>query len=144
VTKLLVEELISYIEQEFVLSDRRIHHIKSIRPYLYVHNNPMGTFLFEIKKGNTTLFSKSFTSSDLYNALNTTNKYAHLVYDIPINKLPLKNGTYKLKLSSSGYLFSGNSFLGWVKEYENLKNPATTAVPNDASNPLSFEIWEYN
>ena len=142
--KLLVEELITDLEQTFVINDGKIHHIRGVRPYLYCHNNPSGTFTMQLKSGVNTLAQASFTANDLYNALLTTDDFIHLFYKLDFGYvLPLKNGTYKLKLLSSGYTFSSNSFLGWVKEFEDLKNPVNGMPTDDANNPLSFELWEF-
>jgi hypothetical protein len=142
--KLLVDELTDSLEQVFNLTDNRTHHLKAIRPYLYVHNNPSGTFTLEVLSGSNVLDSVSFTSYDLYNSLNTEDLYAHLLYRVDLNKtLPLKKGTYKLKLSSSGYIYSDSSFLGWVKEHENLKGEVNGVPSSDSQNPLTFELVEY-
>jgi hypothetical protein len=142
--KLLVEELISEISQEFQLIGGKIFHANGIRPYLYAHNNPLGTFTFTLLSGVNELSSVSFTSSQLYSALQTSDDFIHLVYDLEFpHVLPLKNGVYKLKLTASGYTFNPDCFLGWVKEHEDLKFPVSTIPTSDDQNPLTFELWEF-
>lgn len=142
--KLLVEELINEISQEFQLIGGKIFHANGIKPYLYAHNNPSGTFTFTLLNNEVPISSVSFTSNQLYSALQTTDDFIHLVYDLEFpHVLPLKNGVYKLKLTSSGYTFDSNCFLGWVKEHEDLKFPVSTIPTSDDQNPLTFELWEF-
>jgi len=142
--KLLVEELISELTQEFELIGGRIFHANGIRPYLYAHNHPSGTFTFTLMKDSTPISSVSFNSSQLYSAIQTSNNFIHLVYDLEFEHvLPLKNGVYQLKLTSSGYTFSSDCFLGWVKEHEDLKFPVSPIPTSDDQNPLTFELWEF-
>lgn len=142
--KLLVEELINELEQEFSLVGGRIFHANGIRPYLYAHNHPSGIFTFSLIQGVDTISSVSFTATQLYSALQTSNNFVHLVYDLEFpHVLPLKNGVYKLKLTSSGYTFNSDCFLGWVKEHEDLKFPVSPTPTSDDQNPLTFELWEF-
>lgn len=143
-TTLVIEELVTTLSQEFTINSEKGILLKSIRPYLYVHNNPVGTFTVKLKQGITELFSKNFQSSDLYNALSTSNAYAHLFFNIEFDyPIHLIENTYKIELSSSGYSFSEASYIAWIKEHENLKVPLSYSPLDDLNNPMSFELWSY-
>jgi len=142
-TKLVVQELLTYLTQEVTLTLNSRKTIDCIRPYLYVHNNPSGTFTFEVINGATTLATASFTASSLYTALSTTDLYAHLFYKPTFDKnIILNNGTYTLKLSHSGYTYSDSSFIGWIQMHDDQINDFTYANTLDNKLPLSFEIYE--
>ena len=122
--KILVDELYTTLEQPFSIIDGKVHHWKGVRPYLYAHNHPSGTFTIELISGASSLTSVNFTASDLYSGLSTSDNFIHLYYRLLFpNVLPLKNGTYSLKLSASGYSFSEPSYLGWIREHEDIKFP---------------------
>jgi hypothetical protein len=142
VTTLVIEELKTTLTQEFTILTKPRMNIVQIRPHLYVHNSPSGTFTFSIlDSSNNVLISSNFQSQSLYDALDTVNQYAHGYFNMMLNEISLDVGTYKLRLSSSGYTFSEISYLGWVRDHEDLKNPISYTPASDLENPLSFEIW---
>lgn len=143
-TTLVVEELrASPLVQSFVIEKRLIVH--AVRPYLYTHNFPAGTFTVSLLTSTDDVIAyKTFSSSAIYAGLGTVNAYAHAFYKIEFDGgLPLVAGTYKIKLSSSGYTYISSSYLGWVKEHEDLKVNTTYVITGAEQNPLSFELWSY-
>jgi hypothetical protein len=141
VTTLLVETLKTELEQEIRLENSERYSIGAIIPYLYLHNAPSGTFTLEILSGATSLFSQSFTSVNIKTALGTTNNYGHVFYPIvPLNPVQLDAGTYKIKLSSVGYTVSGSSFLGWIRQHEDLNNKLDYVPASDSDNPLAIRL----
>lgn len=142
-TTLVVEELVTTLTQELTLSFRPRAHISHVRPYLYVHNTPAGTFTLSIRDSlSNVLSSGTFTAQDIYDGLATTNDYAHAYFRVTFaSVVPAPPGNYSLHLSSSGYTFSESAYLGWVREHEDLKVPITYTPANDFGNPLSYEIW---
>lgn len=143
-TKLVVEEFkVSPLVQEFQLDRKLI--VVAIRPYLYCHNFPAGTFTLELLDENDSLInSQTFVSDSVYEGISTTNPYAHAWLRVTFERpSPIPKGNYKIKISTSGYTFSESSYLGWVKEHEDLKVPVKFIVSGDQNNPLSFEIWSY-
>lgn len=143
-TTLVVDELKTTISQTFTLQYNRRYNIGGVRPLLLMYNAPSGTFTMKIKSGANTLASKSFTSADIKSDLITSDNYAWLwkglLFDTPI---PLKAGSYSLELSSSGYSYSASSFIGWVKEHENIFTTISGTPISDLDNPYSFQLFEH-
>lgn len=119
--------------------------IAAIRPYLYKHRSPSGTFTFSITQNSATLISESFDSAEmesLVDDISATNFY-HGAYKIEFSS-PIRviRGDFQIVLSHSGYAFSESAYLGWIREHERLVNEFTS--PNNyAKHPLAVEVWEY-
>lgn len=143
-TTLVTEELKTTLTQTITLAKDKTYHIKGIKPKLLVYSAPAGTFTYKIKQGGTTLAtSNTFTSSECQTELSTSDNYMWLNKQINFPALiALKKGTYDIELSSVGYTYSGNSFLGWVKSHENIFNERTDAYADYTSNPLDVLIYE--
>ena len=134
-TTLVIDELKSSLEQEFRLDRQERYSIGAFIPYLYMHNSPLGTFKITLSKnGNAINFLETFTSADIKLALNTSDNYAHVFYPIiPSKPIQLEKGLYKITLSSvSGYTFKNNSYLGWIRQHENVQ-PDRSYYLNDES-----------
>jgi hypothetical protein len=141
VTTLLVETLKTELSQEIRLENQERYTIGAIIPYLYLHNSPVGTFTLEILSGVTSVFSQSFTSADIKTAIGTSDNYAHVFYPIvPQNPVQLDAGVYTIKLSAAGYNALGSSFLGWIRQHENLNNILDYEPVSDSENPLAVRL----
>jgi len=141
-TVLLVEELKTTLEQDFTLAGSRVYQISALRPFVCMYAAPSGTFTFSIKNGSNVLGSLSFTSADIQSDLNTSNTYAYLHKALEFtNDIPLRAGTYTLEMSASGYTYSPDSFISWVKNND-LFFEVDGTISNDTNNPHSFELWE--
>jgi len=142
-TQLAVSELVNTLTQEFTYTKQSRCIVDSIRPYLYIHNNPSGTFYFDIIQSGTTIATSSFTSSTLYSALSTTDLYAHLFYKLTFDKdFILNKGTYTIKMRHTGYSYLDSSFIGWVHMHDDPINDYTYNAVVDNQLPLTFEIYE--
>ena len=143
-TTLVVDELKTTLTQSFTVDLNRRYTIAAVRPYLYMHNSPAGTFTFSVKdSGANTIASKTFTSAEIKSDLSTSDNYCHLWKALVFtNPLQLSKGSYSLVISSSGYTFAESSYLAWVKEYENIFNTTDGANDTDFNNPMSFQLFE--
>lgn len=143
-TTLVVEQLETTLSQEFTVTSNRRAQLYAIRPYLYMHNTPLGTFSLELKRGSDVLTTKTFTCSDIQSDLSTANDYAHiykaLLLDSPVM---IEKGTYTLELSASGYSFSESAYLGWIREYENQFYTVSGNYNNSFELPFSFQLFEF-
>lgn len=111
-----------------------------IRPYIYIHNAPSGTFTFKVKKGSDVIASKSFSSSDAKTDMNTTDDYIHMWKALQFdNPTAINKGEYTIEMSASGYSYASGGFIGWVKEYENLIADGTFGT----NEPLAVQLWVY-
>lgn len=143
-TTLVVNELRTTLEQDFYV-DKRLQ-LSAIRLNLYLHNDPSGTFTLSVKNGSDTIATSSLTVSTIKtNAGLSDNQYHHGFFRFDFSDIvPLiKNVTYTLELSSSGYTFSDSSYIGWIKEFENNTNTLIDSTDNDFEKDFSFQLWGY-
>ena len=142
-TTLVLDELDTTLSQDFTINLNRRYSIEGIRPYIYMHNAPAGTFTLSVKDGVTTLASQTFDSAEIKSDLSTADNYAHvwkrLVFDNPFQ---LSLGTYTLELSSAGYTFAESAYIGWIREFENVFNETSGTINTLFDNPFSFQIFE--
>lgn len=140
--KLVVDELKTTLSQTFTLNNEGRSTIAGVRPYIYMHNAPAGTFTIKIKSGGNTLISQTFTSAEIKSNLSTSDNYAHiwkaLIFDDPIQ---LGKGDYELELSTAGYSYSGASYLGWIREHEHITNEVSGTPVSDIENPRAFQFF---
>lgn len=118
--------------------------VAAIRPYIYKHLSPSGTFTFSIYQGGEKLGEQSLTSLDIENNSEATSiNYFHgpfrILFDSPII---INKGDFEIRLTSSGYTFSDASYLGWIREHDRIVNDF---IPTDSTyhNPLAVELWEW-
>lgn len=142
-TMLVVEELKSTLTQSFTVDLNRRITVAGIRPYIYMHNSPTGTFTLSLKEGATTHATVTFDSTEIKSDLVTSDNYAHLWKALTfVDPLQLSKGSFSLVLSSSGYSFSESSYLGWIKEHDNIFQTTDGNNNTDYNNPLSFQLFE--
>ena len=142
--KLLVETLETELSQDFTFSNESRYNIGAIIPYLYLHNAPSGTFQIELIKDSVTLYSETFTSSDIKASVPTVHNYVHIFYPIvPDHPIYLEKGSFTVKLSASGYSVSSSSFIGWIRQFEDLNNILDYIPADDGHNPLATRIKVY-
>lgn len=138
--KILVEELKTTLTHT-ATAVRRMS-IQALRPYIYKHLSPSGSFTLSLKQGGSTLGSATFTSADI-EAIDgvTALNYFHGAYKVEFTDPVIVNrGEFEIELSHSGYTFAESAYLGWIREHERIINPFTS-TGNDAENPLAVEIW---
>lgn len=117
--RLLVDPLIDEdLDQTFSLSLIR-RNVIEIKPYIYMHNAPIGTFTIRIIKDENVIDELDFTSSDIKNKLDTTDNYAHVYLPLSTS-LKLDSGDYIARLTSSDYTYNDSAYIGWVKEWDSL------------------------
>ena len=141
---LIIDELRTTLEQEFTVVTRR--EVLTVRPNLMFYNDPAGTFTMTIKQGSTTIIAKSLTMTEILTGTSwTANQYHYGVinFEFATPVALLVDTTYTAVLSSSGYVFSESSYLGWVKSYTNHLNTVAGATSSDLENPFDVEIWDY-
>ena len=137
---LMVSELFSELEHEMRFTQTGRIHIAGLYPYLLKFGSPVGTFTLSLIKGATTLFSKSFTSSEI-----SSSNYAHAFHPVlPDNPIQIEAGLYTVKLTSSGYAFTSSDYIGWIQQHENIQNSMEYTPSNDTKNPLTIRIKTYS
>lgn len=143
-TRLVVEELRTELIQDVNFKLNKNYEIYAIKIYLFANNasSIVGTFKLSVLDGSTELASKTFDITDIVAQSNIQEEYFHSWYPIFFdNPVVLQKGSYNLRLNSVGYSYSASSFIGWIREHENLKVPISYVPENDLENPLSFEVY---
>ena len=142
-TTIVCDTLETTLTQTVNFKYYRRYHIEGIKVRLVMYNSPAGTFTLSFKSGATTLQTKNFSAADIKTDLGTSDDYAYIdkaiVFDTPVI---VKNGSYDLVLSHSGYTESPTSFLGWVKSHENIFNELESAPVDYTYNPFDVLIYE--
>ena len=140
----LVNKLTTILEQEVDYTLNKRAHIGAIYPYIVMVGAPTGDFTFGLIKGVTTLFSKTFDCDDIKLSLTTTDNNAHAFYPIiPTNPTQIEKGSYKLRLSASGYTATSTSYLGWAQQFEDIQNEMSYTPSGDEQNSLAFRVKVY-
>jgi hypothetical protein len=139
---IVVDELKTTLSQEINLLYDRVYQIDGISVKILMFNAPSGTFTVSLKDSDdNTLASDTFTSAEIKTALGTSDDYAYCFVPISIYA-PLKKASYTLELSASGYTYAENSFIGWIKSYENVYNSISGNPANYTANPFDFLLHE--
>lgn len=141
-SSIILDELRTSLTQDFSLLKRT--QVTAIRPNLYLHNDPSGTFTLAIKNGSDTIASSTLTMAEIItNAGFSAGQYHWGIFRFDFDEITLnKSVTYTLELSTSA-AFDESSYLGWIKEYTNNKNTLTDSVENDFERDYSFELIGY-
>lgn len=138
---LIVEVLETEISQPWEFYLRKPNLVVGFYPYLYIQNAPAGTFTWSIEKSGQTVFSKSFTSADLKASLATINDHLHVWFPIlPVTAMILGKGSYLTRLTATGYSATSTSFIGWIRQHENVYNEMDYQPSTDLENPLSLKM----
>ena len=145
-TTLVIDELKSSatLTQTINFESYRNYHIEAIKIKLLCYNVPSGTFTFSVKDSDeNTLFTDSFDSAELQSDLSTSDNYLYLFKTFNCeSSLVLKSGAYDFELESSGYTYSSESYLAWIKSHENIFNDLTTVSSSFQFNPYDVLIYE--
>lgn len=141
--KLVVETLQDSLEQDVILDYQGRIHIGAIIPYLYFHNLSSGLFKFQLIKNSVVLHEQEFSYLDI--KAGKTDNYMHVYHPIvPVDPIQLENGTYTFKIMViSDYSVTGNSFLGWIKQHEDIQLPMNYVPTSDIQNTFTLRFKVY-
>lgn len=138
-TTLLCDSLITYLDHEIRFTSSQRIHIAGIYPYLLKCGHPVGTFTVSLIKDSITLFSNSFSESDI-----STYDYIHTFHPvIPSNPIQVEPGVYTIRLSSTGYTYNDINFISWIQQFENVQNEMEYVHTSTSQNPLALRIKTY-
>ena len=130
------------LTQTFQVEERI--QVEAVRPWLYFHNDPSGTFTVSIRYNGNVIGSKSFTMEEIKTLAGWgDNEYHHGFIKFDFGGILNPTVDYQIELSSSGYTYDPNSYIGWVKPHENLINTLTDTVTYADENPFGFQLWGY-
>jgi hypothetical protein len=138
-TRIAADQLITELAQGIELE--KSYTLAGIRPRLYFHNIPAGTFYFRFYKDSVMIATYSFTSVSAQTSASITSPYFWVDLSIK-GGLPLSGGPYTIKLESDGYTYSPSSWIGWVKDFN--YNGNLLGNPQDFSEyPYTIKLIEY-
>lgn len=132
------------LEIDLVYSGTARIQLGAIIPYLYFHNLISGEFILTIVNGLDEVFVKQFNYLDIKNG--KTEDYIHVYHPIVCPyPVPIENGSYTIGIYPvSGYEPTGNNFLGWIKQHEDIQVPMSYGTLSDAKNPYTIRFKEYS
>lgn len=144
-TTLLVGTLQDELIQEIKYNLQERIHVGAFIPYLYIHNASADFFTFELSNEDGILFQKNFTTNEMKLSISATDNYFHIYYPIiPTNPVQLEKGNYTAKITAGpNYIQNGSSFLGWVKQHENIQNEMDYIPFDDNSNSYNIRYKCY-
>jgi hypothetical protein len=138
-TRIAADQLVTNLSQTIYVY--RDMSLAGLRVKLYFHNLPDGTFYLNIYKGAEKI--KSFPFDSLVAKQKIDTPYSYFWIDMALaSNFNLPQGEYSLVLESWGYTFSGESFLGWVKDFDPFGD--VIGEPSDFSEyPFNYRLIEY-
>ncbi len=143
-TRLYVEELqATPLEQQFTIDKRTL--VSFVRLHICKYLSPTGTFIVQLTTADDTVLATSSQSLATMQAAGDADlsaNYFHGFVTFALDKVAsLVPGVYKLKLTSSGYMYNANVFLGWCKADEDRAVPVEGDEPLPADSPFDFEMY---
>lgn len=139
---LYVEELKAVtLVQNFTVTRRT--QVERIRLHLCKYLAPTGTFTLTVKDGDGNAVATSAQTLDqmvMADATIGSEDYYHGHVSFTFTRYPnLKPGEYTLELSSTGYTYAEDEFIGWCKAWED----PTIALTDDDSPVPANEAYDY-
>ena len=134
---LIVHELLTELSQD-IATDYKVHQVVSVRPHLYRHGSPAGSVALEIRdaEGNTVAASNTRSIDSI-----GSGTYWHGYAEFQISAQLMKDTSYRLVLTASGYTFDESGYLGWCNGFDLGKYEAGYSPSQWFSAPLDFEVW---
>jgi len=152
-TTLVIDELRNSLPltQKINLVNELRSRVSAIRLHLMGFNNPTGDIKMAILRDDVEVDSVTQSlatiKASIDAALGVSEDYWHgmILFQLDETIVLERGQDIKIQLEdSTGYTFSESSYLGWVKEHENLKNTRFEDDPlNPFENPFTFELWKY-
>ena len=138
-TTLVVDELLSQFEQPIYFKQKIL--VTSIKLHLYVHNMPLGNFVFSIEKEGNPYASFNFTSSSLRSSFGGTENFFHVFMPFTFGGgAVFDRGEYLFRITQTGYIYSASSFLGWCKDFGGYFGDISDPDAEFTEYPYSFRI----
>lgn len=137
----LCEELVTTLSASLTFSAERRHNIGGIKIGLVSYNAPSGTFTLSLKSGATTLWSDTFNHAELKTDLSVANDYLY-IFKAFSTDIKIESGVYTLEISASGYTYSTNSFLGWIRDTNGFQVVTEGVTPLDENSPYFVLLYE--
>lgn len=135
---LVVEEFkTKVLKQEMEASSNQL--IEAVRPHLYVHNTPSGSFTVTLENSDSQVFATSNTIAiSTVSATNFFHGYIKFDFDAAVH---VDDNFFVAITMSGGYTFAEANYVGWCKDFD-LRKYTPDFTPNVGfSSALDLEIW---
>jgi hypothetical protein len=131
------------LAQNFEVTDRL--QLVAIRPWLYLHNDPVGSIKVSLKFGAETIASKTLTVAEILTLANLpAGRYHHGFFTFDLEAVLNIKTTYQITVEGAdGYAYDPDKYFAWIKPHENLVNTFNENVLFDDQNPFGYQIWGY-
>lgn len=138
---LVVEELLTYLEQKITTPDRPVQ-LRYLRPHLLKYLNPAGSLTVQLRDATNSVVLATSDSVTIQSLHDATGPYFHGYVRFSLNAglLPLTN--YWLRLVPSGYSFSEAAYIAWCKDFDLRKFDADYSPNLGVNSAFDFEPWE--
>lgn len=121
-----------------VTTGSSVIHVTAIRPHIYKHLAPAGSFYIQIQDAN----GKKIANSNSLTAANiSASNYFHgyVRFDVSASLFP--ETQYRIALKSSGYSYSDSAYIGWCTDFD-LRKYTLTGFQTGEGWALDMEIWQ--
>jgi hypothetical protein len=138
--KLVVHEIVSWVEQELVPAKNTL--VAAVRPHIYRHGSPPGSLYCEIYEGSALIAtSESVPISSIASGSNYFHGYVRFYVDAWL----AKDTAYKIRiLGTGGYFYDDSAYCGVCGGFDLGKYAETYTPSNDYDKPIDIEIWKRN
>lgn len=130
--------------QVFKNTSGRAIHIVHIRPHIYKHLAPSGSFYLEVQNydGVKIAASNALTAAEI-----SADDYYHgyIRFDLNLSLPPSTTDTsswYRLQLKSTGYSFSESAYIGWCVNFEDYDLDVDYTIAGNLDRPFGVQFWE--
>lgn len=131
-SEIMVDELITTLTADVTPSQD--FNCVAIYPHLYVANNPAGSLILQVRDANDELIDSSdtVTITSIDSEFNS-DAYIHSLIRFDIDFSFRATEVYKLVLTSTGYTYTFDNFVGWLRDYDrsgSFERVSTTYSPD--------------
>lgn len=136
---LIVNELNTFALYQEMTTPDRVIQVVHLRPHLYKHLAPAGSFYMQIQdeNGKKIVDSNSLSANDI-----SASNYFHGYIRFDISATLRPETTYRFALKSTGYTFSESAYIGWCNDWDHDRYARDYTPANESVYPLDLEIWD--
>lgn len=140
-SQFLVVTLQNSLSQEIEFTNEERVEIAGFYPYIYFHNVEDATFTFKIERNSVTVFEQDFTADEIRDF---SGDYAHIFLPIiPLHPVQIEKGVYNFSINANEGYQASETFIGWIKQYQDIQNEMSYTPINDTQNTFAIRFKRY-